>query len=263
MNILIIGGGNLGCAIAKGLKEAEPNYNITVTRRNPQKITYLKSLGIQISDSNTAFIGAANYVMLAVKPHQVVKVLEEIRPFIEHQLLISLVTGFSLQELKLHLGPQVYIARAMPNTAISQRESMTCISTANLSEQQKQAILTLFNKLGQSVFIEEHLMDAATVLGACGLAFALRYIRASMQGGIQIGFDSQTALKIAAQTVRGAAALILNQDSHPESEIDKVTTPQGCTIAGLNEMEHQGFSSALIKGILSSFHAIDGIQHKK
>jgi pyrroline-5-carboxylate reductase len=151
----------------------------------------------------------------------------------------------------------------MPNTAIAQKESMTCISSLNATPEQKEIVIEIFNKLGQSVFIDEHLMDAATVLGACGLAFALRYIRASMQGGIQIGFDSATALTIAAQTVKGAAALLLNQSSHPESEIDKVTTPQGCTISGLNEMEHQGFSSALIKGILSSFHAIEDIKLKK
>ena len=101
--------------------------------------------------------------------------------------------------------------------------------------------------------IDEKLMDAATVLGACGTAFAMRYIRANMQGGIDIGFDAATALFIAAQTIKGAAQLLLEQNSHPEQEIDKVTTPKGCTIAGLNEMEHQGFSPALIKGIMTSF----------
>ena len=103
-------------------------------------------------------------------------------------------------------------------------------------------------------------MEASTVLGACGIAYALRFIRASMQGGIEIGFDSKTALLIAAQTVKGAAELLLKGGQHPESEIDKVTTPQGCTIAGLNEMEHQGFSSSLIKGISTSFQAIDKIK---
>ena len=91
-------------------------------------------------------------------------------------------------------------------------------------------------------------MDAATVLGACGTAFAMRYIRANIQGGIEIGFDAATANLIAAQTVKGAAEFLLKKETHPEQEIDKVTTPKGCTIAGLNEMEHQGFSSSLIKG---------------
>jgi pyrroline-5-carboxylate reductase len=110
--------------------------------------------------------------------------------------------------------------------------------------------------LGKVVVIDEKLMDAATVLGACGIAYALRYIRANIQGGIEIGFDAATASLIAAQTVKGAAELLIKTGRHPEQEIDKVTTPKGCTIAGLNEMEHQGFSSSLIKGISASFEKI-------
>jgi pyrroline-5-carboxylate reductase len=114
----------------------------------------------------------------------------------------------------------------------------------------------LFNQLGKAITIDEKLMDAATVLGACGTAYAMRYIRANIQGGIEIGFSAATASLIAAQTVKGAAELLLKHNSHPEQEIDKVTTPQGCTIAGLNEMEHQGFSSSLIKGLTASYKKI-------
>jgi len=104
--------------------------------------------------------------------------------------------------------------------------------------------------------IEEKLMNGATILGACGTAYALRYIRAAMQAGIEIGFDARTALAIASQTVKGAAQMTLEEKAHPEQLIDRVTTPQGCTIVGLNEMEHQGFSSSLIKGIKTSFDMI-------
>jgi len=114
----------------------------------------------------------------------------------------------------------------------------------------------LFDVLGRSVLIDEKLMDAATVLGACGTAYAMRYIRANIQGGIEIGFDSATATLIASQTVKGAAELLLQKGTHPEQEIDKVTTPRGCTIAGLNEMEHQGFSSSLIRGLVTSYKKI-------
>ena len=99
-------------------------------------------------------------------------------------------------------------------------------------------------------------MDSATVLGACGTAFAMRYIRANIQGGIEIGFDAKTASLIASQTIKGAAELLLTNGTHPEFEIDKVTTPKGCTIAGLNEMEHQGFSSSIIKGVAASYDKI-------
>jgi pyrroline-5-carboxylate reductase len=130
---------------------------------------------------------------------------------------------------------------------------MTCLSHFHARPDQVIRVERLFNALGRTVTIDEKLMDAATVLGACGIAYALRFIRANIQGGIEIGFDAQTASLIAAQTVKGAAELLIQTGRHPEQEIDKVTTPKGCTIAGLNEMEHQGFSSSLIKGIVASY----------
>jgi pyrroline-5-carboxylate reductase len=133
---------------------------------------------------------------------------------------------------------------------------MTCISVTNATDAQTIYVKDLFTTLGKVTIIDEKLMDAATVLGACGTAYAMRYIRANIQGGIEIGFDAVTANLIAAQTVKGAAELLLQKGTHPEQEIDKVTTPKGCTIAGLNEMEHQGFSSSLIKGIATSYNKI-------
>jgi pyrroline-5-carboxylate reductase len=151
---------------------------------------------------------------------------------------------------------KIPVVRAMPNTAIAIQESMTCISYRDVENDDLEYIMELFTQLGKVAPIEEKLMDAATVLGACGTAFAMRYIRANIQGGIEIGFDAATANLIAAQTVKGAADLLLKKGTHPEQEIDKVTTPKGCTIAGLNEMEHQGFSSSLIKGIMTSYMKI-------
>jgi pyrroline-5-carboxylate reductase len=161
-----------------------------------------------------------------------------------------------MKDIREIVGSEIALFRAMPNTAIAIQESMTCICASEVSQDQQQVVTDLFNQLGKSVFIEEKLMDAATVLGACGTAFAMRYIRANIQGGIEIGFSAATASLIAAQTVKGAAELLLIKKTHPEQEIDKVTTPKGCTIAGLNEMEHQGFSSSLIKGLITSYRKI-------
>jgi pyrroline-5-carboxylate reductase len=144
----------------------------------------------------------------------------------------------------------------MPNTAIAIQESVTCLCSVNATNAQVNYVTDLFNQLGISISIDEKLMDAATVLGACGIAYALRFIRAATQGGIEIGFDAKTASLIAAQTVKGAAELLLKGNRHPEEEIDKVTTPKGCTIVGLNEMEHRGFSSSLIRGIGASYNKI-------
>jgi len=144
----------------------------------------------------------------------------------------------------------------MPNIAIRFGQSATCVAFLEKDKQAAQNLLTLFNSLGTVAVIDEKLMDAATVLGACGTAYALRYIRASMQAGIEIGFDATTALAIASQTAKGAATMALEEQIHPEQLIDRVTTPQGCTIVGLNEMEHEGFSSSLIKGIKTSLKKI-------
>jgi pyrroline-5-carboxylate reductase len=137
----------------------------------------------------------------------------------------------------------------MPNTAIAIGESMTCIASDNANENNLAEVSKMFKTVGEVIQINEELMTSATALCACGVAFFLRAVRAASQGGVEIGFHAEDALRMAAQTAKGAAALLLELKSHPEHEIDKVTSPKGCTIAGLNEMEHQGFSSSMIKGI--------------
>jgi len=258
--IAIIGGGNLGTAIAEGLIQSgfvQPKQ-ILITKRNIETLSSLERKGVLVSDKNEEAVRYADLVILAVKPFQVNDILvslkSEFRP--DKQVLVSVVTGISIAQLTEILGNGMPVVRAMPNTAIAIQESMTCIAGQNVNEEHLQYVLDIFDQLGKAVKIDEKLMDAATVLGACGTAFAMRYIRANIQGGIEIGFDAATANLIAAQTVKGAAELLLKKGSHPEQEIDKVTTPKGCTIAGLNEMEHQGFSSSLIKGLVASYEKI-------
>ena len=260
MKIAIIGGGNLGASIAEGLIKTDlvvPS-SVSITRRHPDKIAYLAKKGIHVGSDNSKAVQAAEIVILAVKPYQAKAVLEEIAPSLtEKHTIASVVTGFSLAQMEEAIGKSLPLFRAMPNTAIAIQQSMTCIASNNASWEKSQKITNIFDQLGKTVTIDEELMEAATVLGACGIAYALRFIRAASQGGIEIGFGAETASLIAAQTVKGAAALLLENGQHPEREIDKVTTPQGCTIAGLNEMEHRGFSSALIKGVITSYKKIE------
>ncbi|MCC5943910.1 MAG: pyrroline-5-carboxylate reductase [Bernardetiaceae bacterium] len=260
--ISIIGGGNLGTAIALGIAQSDMLYinKITLTRRKIEKIRHLGQQGIAITADNQAAAQEADILILALKPKVIRDVLAELKNVIKPEtIVVSVATGVSIAEMQAVIGTNQPIFRAMPNTAIAIRESMTCIAMAEASHEQKNIIENLFEQLGSTVFIDEELMASATVLAACGIAYSMRYIRAASQGGIEIGFDAQTAQKIAAQMVKGSAALLLANGQHPEYEIDKVTTPQGCTITGLNEMEHRGFSSALIKGILSSYHKIADI----
>lgn len=258
--IAIIGGGNLGTAIAEGLMSSgfvQPQH-IMITKRNVATLDMLAAKGALVSSDNLEAVRFADFIILAVKPFQLKEVILHIKPELKagHHALISVVTGVWIKEMQDLVGNNFAIFRAMPNTAIAIQESMTCISSFNATEEQSAFVSDLFDQLGKTVTIDEKLMDAATVLGACGTAYAMRYIRANIQGGIEIGFSAKVASLIAAQTVKGAAELLLTKNTHPEQEIDKVTTPKGCTIAGLNEMEHQGFSSSLIKGVITSYKKI-------
>ncbi len=258
--IAIIGGGNLGTAIAEGLIQSgfvQPKQ-ILITKRNIATLHQLERKGVLVSDKNEEAVRYADLIILAVKPFQVNDVLASLKKEFKegNHVLVSVITGIGIDHIANAIGKKISIVRAMPNTAIAIQESMTCIASKDISEEKLQYVQDIFNQLGKTVTIDEKLMDAATVLGACGTAFAMRYIRANIQGGIEIGFDATTANLIAAQTVKGAAELLLKKGSHPEQEIDKVTTPKGCTIAGLNEMEHRGFSSSLIKGLVASYDKI-------
>jgi len=257
--IAIIGGGNLGSAIAEGLliSKFSKASELVVTKRNTSTLRSLKDRGVEITDNNNEAVRKADVVILAVKPFQVSEVLTAVKKELTgKKILISVVTGVTIGDMETVAGKKIPLFRAMPNTAIAIQQSMTCISSKDAEAADVKYVSDLFGKLGKIVTIDEKLMEASTILGACGTAYAMRYIRANIQGGIEIGFDAPTASLIAAQTVKGAAELLLQKGTHPEQEIDKVTTPKGCTIAGLNEMEHQGFSSSLIRGIVASYKKI-------
>jgi pyrroline-5-carboxylate reductase len=253
MKATIIGAGNIGLALAAGLVESEtckPN-EITLTRRNTKSLADWQKRGFKIEADNKKAIANAETIFVCILPQQLNEVLEEIKKDIDikNQLIVSVVTGAHTSVFKEIMGEKARIIRAMPNTAMKVRESMTCLSSSNATQKDINMVQALFNTMGQSIIIEESMMSAATALCACGIAFFLRTIRAASQGGVEIGFHAEEAVKIAAQTALGAAKLLTENKSHPEQEIDKVTSPKGCTIAGLNEMEHQGLSSAMIKGI--------------
>jgi pyrroline-5-carboxylate reductase len=258
--IAIVGGGNLGVAIAEGLIKSgfvNPSHLI-ITKRNIKTLADIEQRGVMVTNNNTEAVQYADLIILAVKPYQLKEVLEQIQPVLNplRHILASVVTGITLHDMQSWAGKNMPLVRAMPNTAIAIQESMTCLCSHHTNQEQMDYVFDLFSQLGRVAIVDEKLMDASTVLGACGIAFALRYIRASIQGGIEIGFDAKTAALIAAQTVKGAAELLIQKGAHPEQEIDKVTTPKGCTIAGLNEMEHRGFSSSLIMGIKASYDRI-------
>lgn len=256
--IAILGCGNLGQSIAQGLLDSGlPADQLLLTRRNIEQLKHFGEQGVQLTTDNKEAAVAADVVLMSLKPWTILQVAEEIKPVLspEKHTIVALAAGVTIDQMEGVLGSDFSIYRAMPNTAADVNEALTCL--VGNTDVQNAAIEQIFQSIGHTLFINEQLMEAATVLGACGIAYVLRFIRGMIQGGIQIGFDAKTASEIVNQTVKGAAELLIERKNHPEYEIDKVTTPRGCTIEGLNEMEHNGFSSALIKGIVSSYRLIE------
>ena len=255
-SIAVLGGGNIGYAICKGLVHS--GYykadEIYVTRRKEKALKKLTDDGYKATANNIEAVENSEVIIIAVTPQQLNDLNNEIKDKIDPQkhVIMSVVSGASIEEIKEQLGGKVPVVRVMPNTAIAIRESMTCISAEDSHSEACTLAVEIFNNLGETVVIKEELMVPATALCACGTAFFLRAVRAASQGGIEIGFHAEEALFMAAQTAKGAAAMLIKEGNHPEREVDKVTTPMGCTIAGLNQMEHHGFSSSLIKGIVIS-----------
>ena len=258
----IIGAGNIGTAIAKGLiKYGEDGSKIlSISDRKSHSMDPLRELGATCYTDNNEMVRNSDIIIIAVVPGVAKSVFEEIAPVLQKgkHIIISVVSAVKIEEIESWTGNKVPIVRIMPNTAVEFGESMTCI--AGNDQDAEKVTENLFTNLGSTLIINESLMPAATILAACGIAFFLRFIRAETQGGIQIGFHAEDAGKIAAQTAKGAAQILLSTGNHPEREIDKVTTPMGCTIAGLNEMEHYGLSSALIKGIITSHAGISDLK---
>jgi len=257
--IAIIGVGNMGSAIAAGLIKSgfmKPS-DIIATDKRESSLEEMKKLGVTVSTDNLEAVKTAEVVLLAVKPYHIAQVIDEIKSELNSgKILMSIVAGVSISEISEMAGKELPVLRVMPNTAIALQESLTCIASNKNAVSHKKYVFDMFDKLGKTIEIGEELMAAATVLSSCGIAYALRYIRAAMQGGIEIGFSAEMAQFITAQTVKGATELILQSGNHPEREIDKVTTPMGVTITGLNEMEHKGFSSSLIQGVMASYKKI-------
>jgi pyrroline-5-carboxylate reductase len=255
MKIAIIGAGNMGGAIVRGLYQSGlcSAADLFVADINQNNLDNIKKIDENIftTADNKKAVQHANYVLLAVKPWLVDDVIFSLKPALNavQHAIISIAAGVNLQTIANKAGDDFTLFRVLPNTAISLGESMTFISSLNETKEQEEEVLALFRKLGKAILVPESSMTAFTSISSCGIAYALRFIRASIQGAVELGVRPEIAQEVIAQTMIGAAQLVLQNQSNPEVEIDKVTTPGGWTIKGLNAMEEYGFSNAVIKGI--------------
>ena len=261
MKIAILGAGNLGLSIAKGLIVNNAFTTLYLSKRKVDDIKdYEEYSKVSVTSDNLEAVKNSDILIFAVQPTQLEGILEEIKDALtDKHVLISTVTGFKIPRIEAVVGEEQFIIRSMPNTAIAVGTSMTCLCSNKKGEKRIAIAEAIFNRLGSSIIIPENKMQAATVICASGVAFWMRLIRATTQGAVQLGFDAKEAQELSMQTCLGAASLLIESGKHPEEEIDKVTTPRGCTIEGLNEMEHNGLSSSLIKGIQASFKKINSI----
>ena len=251
MTIAIIGAGNMGGATALGLAAALPEARITVTARHAATLEKYAARGLQTSLDNLAAAREAELVILAVKPWLVAQVLEELKPVLPGKILVSFAAGIPAAQLQEWLeGSGVAGAfTVIPNLAVEVGESMTFILDLLGSPQALGSVRAIFDAVGRTAVVDEKRLNAGMMLASCGTAFALRYVRASAEGGVELGLYPGEALSAALQTVKGAAALLEARGTHPEEEIDRVTTPGGITIKGLNAMEEAGFTPAVIAGL--------------
>lgn len=254
MSIAILGGGNMGLAIARGLLKARriAPEALTFGTPHPEKVP-IAELGCRALADNAQAVAGAEVVVLAVKPRLVAEVLREVvGSLAPGALILSVAAGVTLAALREALGVAApgNLVRAMPNTAVSLGEGVVAYA-AETPEAAARAD-ELLSALGLALRLEETRFSAVTALSGCGIAHALRFLRAAQEAGVQMGLSAQAAGEIFAQTMVGAARLVLENKSHPEAEVDRVCTPGGLTIRGLNAMDARGFTGAVVAGILAS-----------
>lgn len=253
MKIAIIGAGAMGGATVEGLVKADffRSEDITVADPAQAVVDKFSKLGVSVTTDNQVAAEGADIVCVVVKPWLVESVLKGIAHVLNPQKQILIVTAAGVPSAKIREWvpqcPPLFLV--IPNIAIAQLASMTFIAPIDVKPEHTQLVTEIFNEMGSTLITDEQHLASGTTLASCGIAYAMRYIRAASEGGVELGFKADQAKEVVMQTVLGAVKLLEASGLHPEAAIDLVTTPGGVTIKGLNEMEHAGFTSAVIRGL--------------
>lgn len=255
--IAIIGAGAMGGAIAEGILKSGvvPAANLVVTNRSKEKLERFASRGAKVTTNNREAVESADIVVLAVKPWLVESVLGEFSDILsDEKTLVSVAAGVDSTSLRTWAGDECSLFMAIPNIAIAQLTSMTFLTPVDVIDEKTQVVKNIFDEMGKTYVCEEQQLSVGMALASCGIAYAFRYIRAAMEGGVELGFRAAQSQEIVMQTLKGAVTLLESEGLHPEQAIDQVTTPGGFTIRGLNAMEQAGFTSSVIQGLRASVH---------
>lgn len=255
MKIAIIGAGEMGGAFAAGLLKSDifRADDITVANPHENKLERFAQSGASVTTDNKVAIAGADYIVIAVKPKVVKTVIDEIKTVMDYssQTIINMAASISIAQLSEWLeegGKVPDIVQALPNIGIAERASMTFLSPSRQAEKNLSKVEAIFNSVGNSLVVDESLLSSGTALSGCGIAFIMRFVRAASEAGVELGFKANDAKDVVLQTMLGAVRLLQANGGNPEAEIDKVTTPGGMTIRGLNAMEQAGFTNAVIQG---------------
>lgn len=260
MKVTVIGAGNMGGALARGWAKSSfvGPENLTVSDLNQAALDKMKEEfpAITTTTNNVEAIAGADVIICAVKPWLVEPVVKGIKDAVdyEHQLVVSIAAGVMSEKLTALFaredGKLPALFYVIPNIAAEFCQSMSFVSAAQgVGQELKESVRDLFAAVGDALLVEERLVNPGMMMASCGIAHVMRYIRAMQEGGVEMGFYPAEALKIAMQTMLGAVNLLKETGLHPEAAIDKVTTPGGTTIKGLNQLDHSGFNSAVIKAL--------------
>ncbi|MBM3879628.1 MAG: pyrroline-5-carboxylate reductase [Verrucomicrobia bacterium] len=249
-----IGAGKMASALARGILRASlatPDQIMASDVLEGAREHFARELNTPTSSTNAEVVRFANVVVLAVKPDQVAGVLEEVRPYVtDHHLLISIAAGITLKKLQEGLFEGARVVRVMPNTPAL---IGVCASAYALgewaTEEDGETARRLFASVGTTFAVKEHLLDAVTGLSGSGPAYVYLMIEALSDGGVAAGLPREAATKLAAQTVLGAARMVLETGLHPGALKDMVTSPAGTTIEGIHELEKAGVRGALMNAV--------------
>lgn len=254
MKLTVIGAGNMGGALIHGWAKCGKIENITISDKNEALLASFqeKYPDIHITTDNVEAVKGADIVVVVVKPWLMPIVLGELKDVLdyERQIVVSDAANFTTDQLEETLGHKGQYFYVIPNIAAEFGASMSFIAKGkDASNESLAAVKALYDLDGDTLVVAENLVGPGMMMASCGIAYVMRYIRAQMEGGCEMGFYPAQAKQIALQTMQGAVSLLKETGWHPEEAIDKVTTPGGVTIKGLNELDHAGFNSAVIRSL--------------
>ena len=255
--LALIGAGKLGEGLLTGILGSQfiPVHHVEVTVEfQPDADSLHERYGVKAGTNNPEAVSGADLVLICLKPQQVKGVLLEVKKQLRKDvLIISAAASVTTAFIERHLGRPVRVVRAMPNTPCLIRQGMTALARGQHATDEDILIAqAIFGAMGRIVVVDEKHMDAITGLSASGPAYVYTIIEALAEGGVKLGLPRALSTELTAQTLLGASALVLQTGEHPAKLKDVVTTPAGCTIDGLLELEEGGLRVTLIKAVVKA-----------